>query len=67
MTATGGIQAAGIGGGDEGRGSETITISGGKVEANGVNFAAGIGGGYKGSDGGNHNYIGRRSNSKWRV
>ncbi len=49
ITATGGIMAAGIGGG--GSGSGTVTINGGMVTATGGSFAADIGGG-GGADGG---------------
>ena len=49
LTATGGSNAAGIGGGDGGGG--TITIEGGTVEATGGQFAAGIGGGVAGDSG----------------
>ena len=50
LTATGGENDAGIGGGDRGSGG-TIAINGGKVTANGGGWSAGIGGGYKGSGG----------------
>ncbi|SCI22490.1 Endo-1%2C4-beta-xylanase A precursor [uncultured Clostridium sp.] len=51
LTATGGQDAAGIGGGKGGSGG-TITIHGGNVTATGGDFAAGIGGGgWKGSGG----------------
>ena len=52
LTATGGNNAAGIGGGREGKG-ENITITGGSVTATGGEFAAGIGG----SNGGSGNNI----------
>ena len=48
LTATGGFNGAGIGGGFGGSGSN-ITIEGGKVKATGGFDGAGIGGGYKGS------------------
>ncbi len=48
LTATGGENGAGIGGGDNGNGSE-ITISGGTVTANGGMSGAGIGGGDHGN------------------
>ena len=48
LEATGGNDAAGIGGGRMGSGSG-ITISGGEVNATGGSGSAGIGGGYKGS------------------
>ncbi|MGI6462573.1 MAG: hypothetical protein ACOX04_02920 [Candidatus Scatomorpha sp.] len=51
LEATGGLSAAGIGGGSHGDGSN-ITITGGTVTANGRNYAAGIGGGNHG-DGSN--------------
>ena len=51
LSATGGDNAAGIGGGDKGAGG-TITINGGAVTANGGNNGAGIGGGGGGTDGG---------------
>ena len=51
LTAWGGQQGAGIGGGQHGSGSN-ITISGGEVSASGGKNGAGIGGGYKG-DGSN--------------
>ena len=51
LTASGGQDAAGIGGGKGGSGG-TITIHGGNVTATGGDFAAGIGGGgWKGSGG----------------
>ena len=50
ITANGGYQGAGIGGGNGGNGG-TITISGGTVTANGGYQGAGIGGGYKGAGG----------------
>ena len=51
LTATGGQDAAGIGGGKGGSGG-TITIHGGNVTATGGDFAAGIGGGgWNGSGG----------------
>ena len=52
LTATGGNNAAGIGGGFQGDG-ENITITGGSVTATGGEFAAGIGG----SNGGSGNNI----------
>ena len=52
LTATGGNNAAGIGGGFQGNG-ENITITGGTVTATGGEFAAGIGG----SNGGSGNNI----------
>ena len=52
LTATGGNNAAGIGGGFQGNG-ENITITGGSVTATGGEFAAGIGG----SNGGSGNNI----------
>ena len=48
LIAIGGEWAAGIGGGNEGSGSN-ITINGGTVTANGGTMAAGIGGGNEGS------------------
>ncbi len=51
LTATGGENAAGIGGG-EGINGNSITISGGTIEATGGNHGAGIGGG-NGKDGSN--------------
>ena len=48
LTATSGSYAAGIGGGENGSGSN-ITISGGTVTATGVQYGAGIGGGEQGS------------------
>ena len=50
LTASGGENAAGIGGGDQGSGG-TVTIHGGNVTATGGLVAAGIGGGYHGSGG----------------
>ena len=51
LTASGGENAAGIGGGDQGSGG-TVTINGGNVTATGGDFAAGIGGGgWNGSGG----------------
>lgn len=50
ITATGGSQGAGIGGGQKGYGG-TITINGGNITAKGGTYAAGIGGGYGGSAG----------------
>ena len=50
MTATGGENAAGIGGGNNGSGG-TVTIHGGNVTASGGFYAAGIGGGKGGSGG----------------
>ena len=47
LEATGGHDAAGIGGGKEGSGSN-ITINGGTITANGKNDASGIGGGIHG-------------------
>ena len=51
LTATGGFNSAGIGGGYLGDG-ENITINGGKVTATGGSYAAGIGGGSVGFWGG---------------
>ena len=51
LTANGGSQAAGIGGGYPHSGND-ITITGGNITANGGTFAAGIGGG-RGGDGSN--------------
>ncbi|MDR0887687.1 MAG: hypothetical protein LBM39_00670 [Candidatus Methanoplasma sp.] len=51
VTATGGNNGAGIGGGN-GRNGGDITINGGTVIAKGGNYAAGIGGGRSGSSGG---------------
>ena len=51
LTATGGYNGAGIGGGSSGSG-ENITINDGKVTATGGNYAAGIGGGSVGRWGG---------------
>ena len=51
LTATGGFNSAGIGGGSSG-GVENITINGGKVTATGGDYAAGIGGGSVGRWGG---------------
>ena len=48
LTATGGFNSAGIGGGREGKG-ENITITGGTVNATGNEDGAGIGGGSSGS------------------
>ena len=48
LTATGGFNSAGIGGGREGKG-ENITITGGTVTATGNEDGAGIGGGSSGS------------------
>ncbi len=48
LTATGGNQVAGIGGGEQGA-SGSITINGGAVTATGGKSGAGIGGGYKGA------------------
>lgn len=48
LTATGGVSAAGIGGGN-GDGAENITITGGTVNAAGGSSGAGIGGGAEGS------------------
>lgn len=50
LTARGGGNGAGIGGGYYGSGG-TITIEGGTVEAKGGDYGAGIGGGYSGSGG----------------
>ena len=50
LTATGGENAAGIGGGKRGAGG-TVTINGGTVTATGGYYGAGIGGGYKGAGG----------------
>ena len=50
LTATGGNNAAGIGGGADGAGG-TVTISGGTVTATGGDGSAGIGGGYSGAGG----------------
>ena len=47
LTAKGGDRGAGIGGGQDGDGSD-ITISGGRVRATGGTFGAGIGGGRNG-------------------
>ena len=47
LTATGGFNSAGIGGGREGKG-ENITITGGTVTATGGSSGAGIGGGREG-------------------
>ena len=47
LTATGGFNSAGIGGGREGKG-ENITITGGTVNATGGSSGAGIGGGREG-------------------
>lgn len=52
LTANGGSQQAGIGGGAFSAGGN-ITINGGTVTANGGNSAAGIGGGNEGGAGGN--------------
>jgi hypothetical protein len=48
LTATGGTDGAGIGGGYRGAGTN-ITISGGTVRAQGSNWSAGIGGGRRGT------------------
>ena len=48
LTATGGYNGAGIGGGN-GDGAENITITGGTVTADGNDLGAGIGGGAEGS------------------
>ena len=48
LTATGGYNGAGIGGGN-GDGAENITITGGTIEAVGGSYGAGIGGGNNGS------------------
>ncbi len=48
LTATGGVSAAGIGGGN-GDGAENITITGGTVNATGGESGAGIGGGEDGN------------------
>jgi len=50
ITANGGKDGAGIGGGKQGSGG-TVTINGGTVEATGGQNGAGIGGGYQGSGG----------------
>ncbi len=50
LTAQGGVNAAGIGGGNMGTGG-TVTITGGKVTAQGGNNGAGIGGGNMGTGG----------------
>ena len=50
LTAVGGNQSAGIGGGAQGSGGN-ITINGGTVKATGGDYAAGIGGGRNGSVG----------------
>ena len=50
ITANGGYQGAGIGGGNGGNGG-TIIITNGTVKATGGKGAAGIGGGYKGAGG----------------
>ena len=50
MTATGGSDAAGIGGGRYGSGG-TVIITGGTVTATGGSYGAGIGGGSRGSGG----------------
>ena len=50
MQATGGANAAGIGGGEKGSGGD-ITIDGGIVRATGGDNGAGIGGGYSGRGG----------------
>ncbi|RHQ97966.1 cell wall-binding repeat-containing protein [Peptoclostridium sp. AF21-18] len=66
LTATGGLDGAGIGGGYDGSGSNII-ISGGTVTATGGLDGAGIGGGYRGRGnnititGGTVTAIGRRS------
>ena len=48
LSATGGYDGAGIGGGDKGNGSN-ITITGGEITAAGGKYGAGIGGGYYGN------------------
>jgi len=48
LIATGGDYGAGIGGGDQGNGSN-ITITGGEITAAGGKYGAGIGGGYNGN------------------
>ena len=50
LTATGGANAAGIGGGQYG-GAGAITIAGGRVSATGGTYGAGIGGGHEGAGG----------------
>ena len=50
LTATGGHDGAGIGGGDDGAGG-TVTINGGMVTATGGGYGAGIGGGDDGAGG----------------
>ena len=50
ISATGGEQASGIGGGGFAPGG-TVTISGGRVTANGGQYGAGIGGGWEGGGG----------------
>ena len=48
LSAIGGYSGAGIGGGDQGNGSN-ITITGGEITAVGGKYGAGIGGGYHGN------------------
>ena len=48
LSAIGGYSGAGIGGGDQGNGSN-ITITGGEITAAGGKYGAGIGGGYNGN------------------
>ena len=48
LSAIGGYSGAGIGGGDQGNGSN-ITITGGEITAAGGKYGAGIGGGYHGN------------------
>ena len=48
LSAIGGYSGAGIGGGDQGNGSN-ITITGGEITAAGGKYGAGIGGGYYGN------------------
>ena len=50
LTAWGGRNQAGIGGGDKGAGG-TVTVNGGTVEAHGGGWGAGIGGGNEGAGG----------------
>ena len=51
ITATGGDNSAGIGGGDDGGNGGTVTIYGGTVNATSNDDGAGIGGGYGGNGG----------------